>query len=108
MRILIISAILLAGLAAPALAEPAPLPLLRETVPAYTSSDRSGRHDLAATDLVVPVVIHEESGNFVRLQKTDGTFVWINRKFVPVEAATGLASVAAKPDLGKTQRGFGD
>ena len=113
MRKRIISVILLAGLAAPALAgpapaEPAPLPLLRESVPAYTGPDRSGRHELAAADLAVPVVIHEERGNFVRLQKTEGAFVWIHRKFVPVEEATGLASVAAKPDLGKTQRGFGD
>lgn len=108
MRKQIISAILLAVLAAPAAAGPAPSPLLRETVPAYTGPDRSGRHELAATDIVVPVVIHEERGNFVRLRKTNGDFVWINRKFVPVEAVSGLASVAAKPDLGKTQRGFGD
>lgn len=107
-----ILALCLGIVAAPtALAETGPAvadKLLRKEVPAFDAPQHGARSMVSASDIESPILIHDRTDLYVKLRKTDGTFVWVHRRFVAEAPPERLGTVAIKQDLSKAQRGFGD
>lgn len=97
--------------AATALAETRPAvadKLLRNEVPAFDAPEHGRRSTVRASDIESPILIHDRTDLYVKLRRTDGTFVWVHQRFVVEKPPERLGTVAIRQDLSKAQRGFGD